>query len=54
MPATEPDPNDPVVLVNPKLDNAEWTAVNAEQAEVFLNLGWKRQSKAAAAKTEEK
>jgi hypothetical protein len=49
----EPDPNEPVVLVHPKLPDA-WTAVNAEQAEVFIDLGWKRQSKAAAAKTEEK
>jgi hypothetical protein len=51
----ESDPNEPVVLVHPKLPDGEpWTAVNAEQAQVFMDLGWKRQSKAAAAKTEEK
>lgn len=48
------DPDAPIVLTHPKLDGSSWTAVNEEQAQVFLDLGWKKQSKAAAAKTEEK
>lgn len=54
MPANEPDRNEPVVLTHPKIEGSEWTAVNADQADVFIELGWKKQSKAAAAKNEEK
>lgn len=47
----------PIVLVHPKLEGAEYTAVNENQAAVLELSGWKRQSKAAAAaaaKNEEK
>lgn len=52
---TEPDQNEPVVLVHPDLPETQtYSTSNKELVETLKASGWKRQSKAAAAKTEEK
>jgi hypothetical protein len=53
VPAT-PDPNEPVVLVHKDLPGQEYVTTNLDLVETLAESGWKRQSKAAAAKTEEK
>lgn len=49
--------SDPIVLVHPDLPDAEFVAVDKDQADALKASGWKRKpatSKAAAAKNEEK
>lgn len=51
---TEPDPYEPVVLVHKDLPDQTYTTSNPDLVETLAASGWKKQSKAAAAKTEEK
>lgn len=45
-----------IVLIHPDLKDAEYVAVNEDQADALAASGWKRKptTKATAAKTEEK
>jgi hypothetical protein len=47
---------EPIVLVHKDLPDAEYVAVNEDQADALKASGWKRKptTKAATAKTEEK